>query len=264
MENDTEFFKRVLLSSEDDAKSPSRFFRAIVLLIAVILAALAVFWVRRTFVEHATGKQLRPQRAQVRAVTVSDNPQSTLLGLLRSSELGDPSSQLTLASLYQSGETVQKDDAKAAYWLREAAIHGEKEAAYRLGNAFRTGQGVPVSKIDAYCWYVLAAQAGHNASEQQVKELTSQLSDAEIAAVRYQLGQMSLRGVGIKADPVTAYFWFQLAEAAGHPGAKQAKQELQSRMNVEQLETASEKAARWLQAHPPTRTNGGQAIANQR
>jgi TPR repeat protein len=182
--------------------------------------------------------------------------------LLRRAEKGDSASQLALANLYQSGEGVGKDATKATSWLREAASKGEPEAAYRLGNAYKMGQGVPASKVDAYCWYVLAAKTGHAASEQQIKELTTQLSDGDIAAVRYRLGQMHLRGVGTKADNVSAYFWFELAEIAGHPNARQAKQELRSQMNQEQIATASEKAAKWLQAHSPRpgKNNVGEVV----
>jgi len=265
-ENDTEIFRSVLLHSGGADKGSSRFFRnVVVLLIVAALAALAIFWIRKTLIGHTTWNRSPSPRTRVRAVTVSENPESTLLGLLRSAEMGNPKSQLALASLYQSGETVQKDESKAVHWLREAANHGENEAAYRLGNLYTTGEGVPINKVDGYCWYVIAAQAGHSQSEQRIKELTSQLSDADIAAVRYQLGQMSARGVGMKADSLTAYFWFYLADAAGHPGAKQAKQEVQSRMNQAQLATASQKAEKWLEAHPSRRTaSGGQALANQR
>ena len=181
-------------------------------------------------------------------------------------EMGDSASQLALADLYQSGEGIQKDDVEAVRWLRAAAAQGETGAAYKLANAYKIGQGVPASKIDAYCWFVLASDAGDDRSEEQIKELTPQLSDADIAVVRYQLGEMHLKGVGTKADPVSAYFWFQLAQTAGHPTAEQAKKSLQPRMTQEQIATASQKAASWLQSHPSKVAHGtvGQSGANQR
>jgi hypothetical protein len=267
-ENDTEIFRNVLLNSESAAGDRPRFPRVAKLLLAVVmLVALALFWSRRTFISQATGNRPQGKVASVGPVTGSDDPQSTLLGLLRSAEMGDPASQLALANLYQSGEVVQKDDAKAVDWLQKAASQGETEAAYRLGNAYKMGQGIPANKVDAYCWYVLAAEAGHGASERQIKELTSQLNDADIAAVRYRLGEMHLRGEGTKADPGAAYFWFQLAQVAGHPAAKQAKERLLSQMDHEQIAEASAKATKWLQTHPPrsaTNTSQSQGVATSR
>jgi MSHA biogenesis protein MshM len=234
------------------AKDHGGLFRAaMLLLIVATLAAIPLFWVRRGLIIDASAKRLSSELETERPWTRSGNPQVSVQGLLQMAQTGDSASQLALAKLYQSGEGVQKDDTKAFYWLREAAAKGQAEAAYDLAVAYEVGQGVPLSKVDAYCWYVLASEAGYATSEQQIKALTPQLSDAEIAAVRYRLGEMHLRGEGTDADLIAAYFWFRLAEVAGNPAAKQAKESLIARMDRGQIVTASAKASKWLQAHSP-------------
>jgi len=78
------------------------------------------------------------------------------------------------------------------------------------------------------------------------KYLQPSLTDRDIANVRYELGQMHLNGTGARPDKLEAYFWFRLAEVAGHPTAIQAQQALASQMTNEQIATAAEKASRWL------------------
>jgi TPR repeat protein len=75
---------------------------------------------------------------------------------------------------------------------------------------------------------------------------------------------MHLNGTGTRPDKLAAYFWFRLAEVAGHPTAMKAKQALASQMTNEQITPAAEKASKWLQVHPPRSATSSlrQSVAN--
>jgi len=240
----------------------SRRSKLLMVLLVLTLLGLTLIWSRQSLMVGGTQGERRDVRmTSPERATESRDGSSSLSKVIRDAESGDSASQLALATLYQSGDRIERNDAQAVQWLRRAATQGEVEAAYRLANAYRRGQGAPLSKIDAYCWYVIAADAGHTDSEQQIKVLTAELTDRDIANVRYELGQMHLNGTGARPDKLEAYFWFRLAEVAGHPTAIQAQQALASQMTNEQIATAAEKASRWLQVHPPKTATSSQRQA---
>lgn len=223
--------------------------KLLITILILVLIAVALVWARKVLSGKSEAGIPDPRPATDRT-TKSGDGKFSLLKLIRDAESGDPASQIALADLYESGDRIDRNDTEAARWLREAASHGEGEAAYRLANAYKTGRGLPLSKVDAYCWYVIAAKTGHAESEQQIRTLTPQLTDRDIANVRYQLGQMHLNGIGTRPDKPGAFFWFRLAEVAGNPTATSARQAVASEMTKEEARAADEKATKWLQSHP--------------
>ncbi len=81
-------------------------------------------------------------------------------------EQGHSRAQLTLATLYEHGRGVVRDQAKALAWLTKAAILGNGDAQYRLGVqqhlASRTGRHGPAAegRIEALKWVRLSASQG--------------------------------------------------------------------------------------------------------
>ncbi len=76
----------------------------------------------------------------------------------RAADKGDPNAQIALALLYQKGQGVPKDDAKAAAIFEKLANQGFPGAQYNLGVMYRDGIGVPKDASKAAAWLSLAVQ----------------------------------------------------------------------------------------------------------
>ncbi len=125
-----------------------------------------------------------------------------------------------LGLFYENGLGVAKNDAEAVKWYTKAAalgptglhfdlavgvgkgLHatdGESEvisnlamvppqaqvgAEYNLGMLYWNGRGVPVDRVGAYKWFVLAAGHGNRLAEYNLRMLARGMSDAQIAQAR--------------------------------------------------------------------------------
>jgi TPR repeat protein len=78
---------------------------------------------------------------------------------------GDAKAQVFLAYLYETGQGVVQNYAKAAEWYSRAAQQGNAVAQTQLGNMYRLGKGVPQNYILAYMWLDLAARQGHKKAQ---------------------------------------------------------------------------------------------------
>lgn len=77
-----------------------------------------------------------------------------LFWLQRAAEQGEPAAMFTLALEYREGGLVQKDDDLFMYWLRRAAEEGnEEDAQYLLASCYEHGNGVPQDVNLARKWY---------------------------------------------------------------------------------------------------------------
>jgi TPR repeat protein len=66
--------------------------------------------------------------------------------------------------LLEQGRGVAKNEEQAAYWFQKAADGGLAEAQYNLGLMYERGRGVAKSDSDAAAWYSRAAAAGQSAA----------------------------------------------------------------------------------------------------
>src|SRR5262245_52896483 len=79
--------------------------------------------------------------------------------LMKSAAAGNAESQLRLGLAYQigfdsvSGEQVGRNPSLAAKWFREAALQGNANAQYRLGNALVNAIGVRQDYVEAVTWF---------------------------------------------------------------------------------------------------------------
>lgn len=113
------------------------------------------------------------------------------------------SAQLAVAQKYLAGDGVEKDDAKAVYWLQKASDGGVSGAQFLLAEMCATGRGLKENLEQAVFWYQEAARNGEKKSFVKLAELFGQQGSAQ-------------------ADPVQAYAWLLLATEArdGQAGPK--------------------------------------------
>ncbi|MDX2234835.1 MAG: hypothetical protein NW200_10085 [Hyphomonadaceae bacterium] len=68
---------------------------------------------------------------------------------------------------------------------REAAYQaGAPEDLYKLGLIYSTGQGAEIDLVQAHMWFNLAALRGSQCAKECRKELSDQMTTAEVAAAQ--------------------------------------------------------------------------------
>jgi len=96
-------------------------------------------------------------------------------------EQGDGWAQYTLGVLYDNGDGVPEDDAKAVYWYRKAAERGNAQAQSNLGMMYVTGEGVPQNYVQAYAWWSIAAAREHEAAKKNKGIIKKEMTREQIA-----------------------------------------------------------------------------------
>lgn len=114
---------------------------------------------------------------------------------------GDPEAQFRLGRLYDRGEGVEQDKAKAVLWYKKAAAAGVTSAQYNLALAYYLGEGGPPDKTLAATWFRRAAEKGDG--------------DA-----RYALGNMYLNGEGVNQDTAKGMILLRQGADAGDAAAQ--------------------------------------------
>ena len=99
-------------------------------------------------------------------------------------ERGDPSAQFRLGSLYENGDGVPRDFAKAHQWYEKAAAQGDAKAQFYLGIQSAYGEGGPLDLVQAHMWYSLAAGNGNAHAPGYRDDLARQMTPAQIAEAR--------------------------------------------------------------------------------
>jgi cell division protein FtsN len=131
------------------------------------------------------------------------------------------------------------DYAGAVAEWRKAAVAGDPDAQFNLGQAYKLGRGVPVDIAMAESWYRKAAQQGHvQASDNyglalfQDGKPTEALPWLEKSAARGEpraqlvLGTMLFNGDSVERDWVRAYALLVRSSAAGLPQGSQTLAEM--------------------------------------
>ncbi len=100
----------------------------------------------------------------------------------RSANQGNRKAMHNLAVAHASGAAGKKNMAEAARWFARAAGLGLSDSQFNLAVLYERGDGVPQSLLDAFKWYSIAAAAGDSESKQRIGVLQTQLSDSDRAA----------------------------------------------------------------------------------
>lgn len=135
---------------------------------------------------------------------VAKNENEALRWYRKVAEQGDITEQYRLGLKYEDA----KDYAEAMKWYRMAAEQGDMAAQDKLGNMHYRGYGVEKNYTEAMKWYRKAAKQGYNLSE-------------------FMLGNMYEKGEGVPIDLPEAKRWYKEAADHGFPGAREALERLE-------------------------------------
>jgi TPR repeat protein len=161
-----------------------------------------------------------------------------------------PSRHTDTSAVENSEETSDSAISQMSFaQLHNRARSGNAQAQFALAKQYETGKGIDKNLTKAYSWYIVAAEAGNDSARNAIRPLTSKLTAAQIAAVRFEVARMYANGIGVRnRDPVAAYAWMILAEAAGDGRAKAEQKVLAASMHPQQVGEAQTRAASWLRA----------------
>ena len=70
--------------------------------------------------------------------------------------------------MYENGQGIEQDYARAAYWYELAAEQGHARAQYQLGNLYREGLGVKENPAIMEEWWQRAAAQGLQQAARQL------------------------------------------------------------------------------------------------
>ena len=107
---------------------------------------------------------------------------------------GDPRAQFSFGLLYENGDGVPRDYAKARQWYEKAAAQGDAKAQLYLGLQSSFGQGVPMDLVEAYMWYSLAAGNGNPHAPGYRADLSRQMTPAQMAEAQKRAREWKPKG----------------------------------------------------------------------
>jgi len=95
---------------------------------------------------------------------VTPDPARAAAYFQRAAQAGHVRGMSNYGRLLEQGRGVPKNEEQAAYWFQKAAEGGLAEAQYNLGLMYEWGRGVVKSERDAAAWYSRAAAGGQSAA----------------------------------------------------------------------------------------------------
>jgi localization factor PodJL len=131
--------------------------------------------------------------------------------LTQAAEKGQAVAQYRLGTLYERGQGVAADGAKAVHWYGLAAAQGNRKAMHNLAVAHASGSGSKKNMPEAARWFAKAASFG--------------LSDSQ-----FNLAVLYERGDGVPQSLVDAYKWYSIAAATGDAESKARMGVLQTQL----------------------------------
>ena len=142
--------------------------------------------------------------------------------LILLAEGGDPQAQNSLAGRYFKGDSLERDEEKAAYWLSKSAEQGYPLAMVNLGRMY--ARGICVAKDDSRAIDLLVGSIGHGVP--QAKEII--LEDLGLSIVERLAAEGNARaqlffgicyadGERVEPDSSTAVSWYKTAAAQDEP-----------------------------------------------
>jgi len=100
---------------------------------------------------------------------------------LMPAQQGDAKAQVFVAYLYETGQGVNRNYAKAAEWYSRAARQGNPVAQTQLGNMYRLGRGVPQNYVLAHMWLDLASRQGSRQASELMTSVNRKMTRKQLA-----------------------------------------------------------------------------------
>ena len=185
------------------------------------------------------------------------NPVTAVDYIHRSADLGYPSAEVMLGSLYETGNTVQKEPGQAATWYKKAVLQDDPVGEWLLGRLIFSGAVPPRDLNEAARCLQKSAAHGDPFGQYLLGAVKLERQDYVQAAVWFrkaamqglpqaqeQLGLLLKQGRGVNLDKSEAYVWLLVSYNAGNQSANVASNlaQLQAEMSPDQISQAKGRA----------------------
>ena len=113
-----------------------------------------------------------------------------LVKLFEAAKRGDAAAQERIGRLYLDGPERARDERKAFFWTRQAALSGDRNAQYTLAQMYESGRGIPQSRVGAVVWYKIALGSGNESARAPFERLKDLLTSDEMTEAEQQLHRL--------------------------------------------------------------------------
>ncbi len=113
-----------------------------------------------------------------------------LVKLFEAAQQGDAAAQERVGRIYIDGPERARDERKAFFWTRRAALSGNSQAQYTLAEMYETGRGATHNLVGAYVWYQVALSSGNEKAREPLNRLKRALSTEEITEAEQHLHKL--------------------------------------------------------------------------
>ncbi len=179
--------QRALVPPSTPSQPAPRMRKTAVFVVVGLLAVLGAY--------KMVNRQGQPA-ALVQAQEASDNfpdqqqiPEE-LVKLFEAAKQGDAAAQERIGRLYIEGPERRRDERKAFFWTRRAALSGDRNAQFTLGQMYESGRGAAQNLVGAYVWYNIALDSGNESARAPFERMKSQLSSNEMAEAEQHLHKL--------------------------------------------------------------------------
>ncbi|OGI50352.1 MAG: hypothetical protein A3E57_01780 [Candidatus Muproteobacteria bacterium RIFCSPHIGHO2_12_FULL_60_33] len=138
------------------------------------------------------GMPSAPVQTQEASANLPDHQQvpEELVKLFEAAKQGDAAAQERVGRLYLDGPERARDERKAFFWTRRAALSGDRNAQYTLGQMYESGRGAAHNLVGAFVWYNIALSSGNESARAPFDRLKHELSSDEISEAEQQLHKL--------------------------------------------------------------------------
>lgn len=156
---------------------------------------------------------------------IQQSEEEAIRWLTKAADRGHPMAALNLGVLFKR----INDPTRAVVWFRKAAENGIDNAAYYLGIIFDETVREQSARKESLKWFRNAARSGN-------------------VKAQYSLAYRLLEVPMPRENLVEAYQWFKVAENSNHPGAVDAIEQLEKKLQPDEIRRASDAAERIIQS----------------
>jgi hypothetical protein len=158
---------------------------------AISVAALLAVVVTHKIVQQTSSspQPAAPVQTESASADFQDQQQvpEELVKLFQAAKQGNAAAQERVGRLYLDGPERARDERKAFFWTRRAALSGDRNAQLTVARMYESGRGVKQNPIGAYVWYSVAAASGSEPARESLARLKRDLSSDDIAAAEQRL-----------------------------------------------------------------------------
>ena len=151
-------------------------------------------------------------------------------------ERGFVKQEIQLGAAYFTGQGVNRDEKRAAYWYEKAANAGDPGAQFEIGSFYQAGVGVERNPVQAVRWFQRSAAGGSVSAKVNLgaayllgdgvrkdpvlaEELFREAYAKKDGHAACDLGDMYYHGMGVAPDELAAEHWYEAGAKLHNPQA---------------------------------------------